>query len=159
MTSVSRALLSGAILISAISTTAASAQTIQPKPDQDGKPIVFSDGARARDRLAPTPQFAPLAPGLYARQIVQATSARGDYTTQVWTLLIAPHTNTGEATLPGAAVLMLTTGSVELITGDKKLRLEPGTTAAVPEGASMRFVNTDDSRPAQLRAVVLQGTR
>ncbi len=137
--------------------TAAPAQTAERKPEA-GKPIVF-EGVRARDRLAPTPQYAALAPGLYARQIVQTASARGDYTVEIWSLLVSPRGSTGEVRLPGAAVVILYAGRVELITGDKKTRLEPGATASVPEGASLRFVNSDDSRPAQLRAVVLSGSR
>jgi hypothetical protein len=124
-----------------------------------GKPISFGDGVRAADRLSPTPQYSLLANGLYARQIVLAASARGDYTVQVWSLLVSPHTNTAEAKLPGAVVLTLYAGNVELVTGDQKTRLEPGATAVVPEGTALRFVNGDDKRPAQLRAVVLSGNR
>jgi hypothetical protein len=122
-----------------------------------GKPITFGDGVRARDRLSPTPQYAQLVPGLYTRQIVQAASVRGDYTVQVWSLLVGPRANTAEAKLPGAAVVTLHAGRVELITGEQKTLLEPGATATVPEGASVRFVNSDQKRPANLRAVVLFG--
>ncbi len=159
MTIMTRFLLGGAILAAALSMTVASAQTAERKAEGNGKPIIFSDGVRARDGLAATPQYAPLAPGLYGRQIVQAASARGDYTVQVWSLVVSPRGSTGEARLPGAAVLTLRVGRVELISGDQKTRLEPGATASVPEGASLRFVNSDDSRPAHLRAVVLSGTR
>jgi len=158
MTNTTRLLLAGAILVSAMSMTAASAQTAERKPEV-GKPVVFGDGVRARDPLAPTPQYAALAPGLYGRQIVQAASDRGDYTVQVWSLIVSPRASTGEAKLPGAAVVILYAGRVELITGEQKTRLEPGATAAVPEGASLRFVNSDASRPAQLRAVALSGSR
>lgn len=121
--------------------------------------MVFGEGVRARDRLAQTPQYAALAPGLYARPIVQTASARGDYTVEVWSLLVSPRSTTGEARLPGAAVVTVRAGRVELITGDQKTRLEPGATASVPEGASLRFVNGDAKRPAHLRAVVLSGSR
>jgi hypothetical protein len=122
-----------------------------------GKPITFGDGVRARDPLSPTPKYELLAPGLYVRQIVQAASARGDYNVQVWSLLVSPRADTGEAKLTGAAVVTLNAGSVELITGGQRTRLEPGATATVPDGASLRFVNSDGKRPAQLRAVVLSG--
>ena len=75
-----------------------------------------------------------------------------------WSLLVSPRANTADATLPGAAVVTLYAGRVQLITGEKRTRLQPGATAAVPKGASLRFVN-DDKRPAQLRAVVLSGNR
>lgn len=158
MTNAIRLLLAAASLISAMSMTAASAQTAERRPEA-GKAIVFGDGIRARDRMATTPQYAALAPGLYARPIVQTASARGDYTVEVWSLIVSPHATTGEAKLPGAAVVTLRAGRVELISGDQKTRLEPGWTASVPEGASLRFVNGDASRPAHLRAVVLSGSR
>jgi quercetin dioxygenase-like cupin family protein len=132
------------------------AQPVNQRPPA-GKPVTFGEGVRARDPLSPTPQYTLLAPGLYTRQIVQAASARGDYTVQVWSLLVSPRANTAEAKLPGAAVVTLYAGRVELITGEQKTRLEPGASATVPEGASLRFVNTDEKRPAQLRAVVLSG--
>ena len=157
MTNTTRLLLGGTILICALSSTPVLAQAAAQKP-AEGKPLVFGDGVRARDRLTPTPQYAALARGLYARQIVQAASDRGDYTVQVWSLLVSPRVTTGEAKLPGAAVITLHAGRVELIAGDQKTRLEPGATASVPEGASLRFVNSDESRPAQLRAVVLSGS-
>jgi hypothetical protein len=158
MTDTTRLLFVGPILICALSSPCALAQAAAQKPPE-GKPIVFGDGVRQRDRLTPTPQYAPLATGLYARQIVQAASDRGDYTVQVWSLLVSPRTTTGEAKLPGATVITLRAGRVELISGDQKTRLEPGTTASVPEGASLRFVNGDDARPAHLRAIVLSGSR
>jgi hypothetical protein len=156
MTSKPRLLLGGSILISALLSTPVLAQATQQPTE--GKPIVF-DGIRQQDRLTPTPQYAALAPGLYGRQIVQTASDRGDYTVQILSLLVSPRMSTGEAKLPGAAVITLRAGRVELITGDQRTRLDPGVTASVPEGASLRFVNSDESRPAQLRAVVISGSR
>ena len=163
MTITTRVLSGAAILVLAMSITTAFAQKIEGKIEQksdgDGKPVIFGKGVRARDPVAPTPQYAALASGLYARQIVQAASTRGDYAMQVWSLLVSPKATTGETKLPGAAVLSLRSGSVEVITAGGKTRLEPGGTAAVPEGSSLHFVNSDDSRPAQLRAVVVIGSR
>jgi hypothetical protein len=145
-------------MLSLVAISPVAGQPVGQKPAA-GKPISFGEGVRARDRLSPTPQYALLVPGLYARQIVQAVSARGDYTVEIWSLLVSPRVNTAETKLPGAAVVTLYSGRVELITGEQRTRLEPGATTAVPEGASLRFVNGDDKRPAQLRAVVLSGTR
>jgi quercetin dioxygenase-like cupin family protein len=158
MTNMTRLLLAGAILVAGMSMTVAPVQTAEKEPAA-GKPVIFDDGIRARDRLAPTPQYAALASGLYARQVVQTASERGDYTVEIWSLTVSPHASTGEARLPGAAVVILYAGRVELIIGDQKTRLQPGASASVPEGASVRFVNGDDNRPAQLRAIVLSGSR
>jgi hypothetical protein len=114
---------------------------------------------RSNDRLTPTPNFSPLASGLYGRQIVTTASAGGDYTVQVWSLLVSPKTTTGAANLPGAPVLIVQTGSVELLVGNRRTRLDSGTVATLPEGEPLRFINTDQSRPAHLRAVVLVGNR
>jgi len=157
MTNIVR-LLAEAVVVFAMLVTAALAQAPERKPDV-GKPLTFGDSVRARDRLATTPQYVALATGLYARQIVQTSSDRGDYTVQVWSLIVSPRASTGETTLPGAAVVILYAGSVELVAGDRRTRLEPGATTAVPEGTSLRFVNGDKSRPAQLRAIVLTGNR
>src|SRR5262245_45592774 len=158
MTMAAWCLLGGAILASLAVMAPVAGQLGDQKPAA-GKPISFSDGVRARDRFSPTPQYALLTPGLYARQIVQAASARGDYSVQVWSLLVSPRASTAEAKLPGAAVVTLYAGRVELITGEQKTHLEPGASTTVPEGAALRFVNGDDKRPAQLRAVVLPGNR
>jgi hypothetical protein len=141
-------------LLAAPAPVAAQAANQQPPA---GKPITFGDGVRATDRLSPTPQYAPLATGLYGRQIVQANSARGDYSVQIWSLLVSPRANTADAKLPGAAVVTVIAGRVDLITGGQTTRLEPGATGAVAEGASMRFVNADEKRAAQLRAIVIAG--
>jgi quercetin dioxygenase-like cupin family protein len=131
------------------------AQPVAQQPPA-GKPVTF-DGIRAQDRLAPTPQYRQLATGVYGRQIVEAASRGGDYTVQVWSLLVSPKTTTADATLPGAAVVTVIAGRVDLIAGGKTTRLDPGAAASVAEGAAMRFVNADEKRPAQLRAVVLSG--
>lgn len=123
------------------------------------KPFSFGPGARAADRLAPTPDFAPLTQGLFARQIAEALSADGAYTVQVWSLLVSPKASTGEAKLAGAAVLMLNAGRVDVISADKRVSLTPGGTTSIAEGASVRFVNNNPSQPAHLRAVVIIGSR
>ncbi len=146
------------LLSSLLLMTASSAQTVKEEANTQGIIMSFDTGIRARNRLAPTPQFTALVPGLYARRILQTASVRGDYTVQIWALLVSPHVDTGEARLPGAVVLSVRTGSVELISGETKTTLKAGATAAVPENASVRFVNSDTTRPAQLRAIVLSGT-
>lgn len=158
MTATSR--LVRALLITAACTwvAAASPQAAEPRPGE-GKPIILGNSVRASDHSTPTPKYAALATGLYARQIVQTASGKGDYTVQIWALLVGPHVTTGDAKLPGAAVLSINAGHVELVVGDRKTRLEPGDTATVPEGASLRLVNADETHPAHLRAVVLSGTR
>ena len=138
--------------------SAAAPQAVEPGADK-GKPIILGNSVRASDRTAPTPKYSRLANGLYGRQTVQTTSAKGDYTVQIWALLVSPRVTTGEAKLPGAAVLSVDAGRVDLIVGERKTRLEPGATASVPEGAALRLVNVDETRPAHLRAVVLTGTR
>jgi len=150
-------LLGGAFIASLVTIASVMGQQVQQQPA--GKPITFGDGVRARDRLTATPQYELLVPGLYGRQIVQAASARGDYTVQVWSLLVSPGASTSDAKLPGAVVVILYAGRIELITGKQTTRLQPGATAAVPEGASFRVVNDDGERPAQLRAIVLSGRR
>jgi hypothetical protein len=135
------------------------AQTPETVPDTQAKPMDFDSSVRARERLAPTPQYALLKPGLFSRQIVQAAAARGDYTVQIWSLIVAPKTSTEETKLPGAAVLSVRAGQVEIITGDRRVRLAPGATTSVPEGASVRFTNSDKDKPSYLRAVVLSGSR
>jgi hypothetical protein len=149
-----------ALLITATCTwvAAASPQAAEPRPGE-GRPIILGNSVRASDRSTPTPNYTALANGLYARQVVQTASSKGDYTVQVWALLVGPRVTTGDAKLPGAAVLSVNTGRVDLLVGDRKTRLEPGDTASVPEGASLRLVNADETRPAHLRAVVLSGTR
>jgi hypothetical protein len=151
--------LAGVLLTVSLTVSFALAQTAGRKAAIEAKPATFGESIRSRDRLAPTPQYSALAPELFARKIVETASPHGDYGVEVWSLLVGPHASTGEAKLSGAAVLLLQTGHVELIIGDRKRRLEPGSTATVPEGATLRFVNADDSRPAHLRAVVLSGSR
>jgi hypothetical protein len=159
MTIITRPFLCGVILVAALSMTAASAPIALRKSVMDSKPMMFGVGIRARDRRVSTPPYAALIPGVYAREILQTASAHGDYMVRVWAMLVSPHVTTGETKLPGAAVLAVNAGRVELIMGDQKIQLEPGATAAVPEGASLRFVNSDENRPAQLRAVLISGSR
>src|SRR5262245_41047321 len=164
MTHAIRSLVTGAVfLLALVMTDAAAQETAQQTPAAPpavpAKPIAFGAGARAQDPLAPTPPFAALAPGLFARQILESASPSGDYTVQVWSLLVSPKSETGEAKLAGAAVLLLNAGHVEVISAGKRTRLEPGGTTSVAEGASVRFINTNERQPAQLRAVVVSGRR
>jgi hypothetical protein len=153
-----RRLLGGAVIASLLAVVPVAAQNPKEVP-REGNPITFGEGIRTPDRLQPTPQYAALAPGLYARTVVRAASTHGDYTVEVWSLLVAPHASTGEARLPGAAVLSLRAGRVEVTAGELKVRLDAGATASIPEGVALRFLNLDDNRPAHLRAVVLSGKR
>jgi hypothetical protein len=151
-----RRLLAGACIAWLLTTMTLAGQGVQQKP-VPRKPISFAGGIRARDRLSPTPQYALLTAGLYARQIVQASSVHDDYKVQIWSLLVSPHANTADVKLPGAAVVTVYVGRVEVVTGDRKTSLDPGATTTIPEGSAVRFVNADDKHPAQLRAVVLVG--
>jgi quercetin dioxygenase-like cupin family protein len=117
-------------------------------------PITFPKGVRSSNPRAATPQFAAIATGLYARTIVDTQSSKGDYKIRVWSLSVSPKATTGDVTLPGAAMLSLTAGAVEYVAGEQRGKLQPGDTAAIPEGASLRFVN-DDTRAAVLRAVIV----
>jgi quercetin dioxygenase-like cupin family protein len=120
-------------------------------------PITFAKGVRSTDPRAGTPPFAAVAPGLYARTIVDTQSAKGDYKIRIWSLSVSPKATTGDVTLPGAAMLSLTTGTLEYVAGDQRGKLQPGDTAAIPEGAKLRFINSDDTRAAVLRAVIVSG--
>ena len=120
-------------------------------------PVTFPKGVRSADPRTATPQFAAIASGLYARTIVDTQSAKGDYAIRIMSLSVSPKTTTGEATLPGAAMLSLTSGSIEYIAGDQRGKLQPGDTAAIQESVPVRFVNADPARPAVLRAVVVSG--
>jgi hypothetical protein len=152
-------LLGGTFVALLLTTLPLAGQRVVRQKPVPAKPISFGNGVRARDRLSPTPQYAPLTPGLYARQIVQADSAHDDYKVQVWSLLVSPHANTAEVKLPGAAVVTLYAGRVEVIAGDRKTSLDPSSTTTLAEGSGVRFVNADDKRPAVLRAVVLVGNQ
>jgi len=122
--------------------------------DPPAAPITFSKGVRSFNPRAVTPQFAAIAVGLYARTIVDTQSAKGDYKIRIWSLSVSPNATTGDVTLPGAAMLSLTAGKVEYVAGDQRGKLQPGDTAAIPEGASLRLIN-DDTRAAVLRAVIV----
>jgi hypothetical protein len=122
-------------------------------------PMTYETDVRAMNPRAPTPQFAPLVPGVYAREVLSATSLNGDYIVKILSLLISPKTSSNETGLPGATVLSLNAGRVEVIAGNSRSTLGPGGTLAVKEGAVLRFVNSDGIRPAQLRAIVISGRR
>jgi hypothetical protein len=134
-------------------TTRTTPAPVAPKP----APVTFDKGVRAADPRAPTPQFAAIATGLFARPIVDTKSVKGDYAIRVWSLSVAPKTSTAATTLPGAAMLSLTAGSVEYIAGEVRGKLAPGDTAAIPEGSALRFINNDAQKPAVLRAVIVSG--
>jgi len=143
------------VLIFALMTGAASiglAQVAATSPAP--APITFPKGVRSSNPLAPTPQFAAIASGLYARTIVDTQSAKGDYKIRVWSLSVSPNATTGDVTLPGAAMLSLTAGTIEYVAGDQHGKLQPGDTAAIPEGASLHLIN-DGARAAVLRAVIV----
>jgi hypothetical protein len=133
-------------------------QTVERMPIT-AHPIELTSAVRAADRTTPTPNFSRMAAGLYGKQIVQTASSQGDYTIQVLALLVSPHADTGDVKLPGASVLTVQSGIVELIQGGNKTRLNPGAVATVAEDLPLRLVNTDENRPAHLRAVVLAGIR
>jgi hypothetical protein len=118
-------------------------------------PITFAKGVRSADPRAGTPPFAAMASGLYARTIVDTQSAKGDYKIRIWSLSVSPKATTGDVTLPGAAMLSLTAGTLEYVAGDQRGKLQAGDTAAIPEGASLRFINSDGTRAAVLRAVIV----
>lgn len=158
MTRVNRRQILLATLTAAAYVASPLSQTVDLKPVR-AHPIELTSSVRAADRTTPTPNFSRMAASLYGKQIVQTASSKGDYTIQVLALLVSPHAATGDVKLPGASVLMVQSGIVELIQGDNKMRLNPGAVATVAEDLPLRLVNTDESRPAHLRAVVLGGTR
>ena len=122
-------------------------------------PMRFDKALRAVQPRAATPAFKPLATGLLARQIVEASSIEGDYSADIWSLLVGPATETSEARLPGAAVLSLNAGKVDVLVGSEKRSLAPGTSTQVAEGTSFKLINMDKDRPALLRAIVLSAGR
>jgi hypothetical protein len=156
MASIGRSVFFAPILVAAVPGFSALAQEAAPVPRA---PMTYGTDVRADNPHAPTPQFAPLAPGVYAREILNTKSSKGDYVVQIWSLLVSPKSSTNEVRLPGAAMLSLNAGRIEIITGNSRSTLGPGGTVAVKEGASLRFVNSDASRPAQLRAIILSGSR
>ena len=109
---------------------------------------------RSTTPAAGTPGFSAIGSGLYARTIVDTRSAKGDVKIRIWSLSVSPRATTGNVTLPGAAMLSLTTGKVAYVAGDQRGKLEPGDTAGIPEGASLQLIN-DEARPAVLRAVIV----
>jgi hypothetical protein len=144
------------VLIFALTTGAAAVALAQVAATSPAPaPMTFPKGVRSSNPLAATPQLAPIASGLYARTIVDTQSAKGDYKIRVWSLSVSPNATTGDVTLPGAAMLSLTAGTIEYVAGDQRGKLQPGDTAAIPEGASLRFINSDGSRAAVLRAVIV----
>jgi hypothetical protein len=126
---------------------------------ENAAPMRFDKAVRALEARVATPAFKPLVPGLLARHIVEASSIEGDYSSDIWSLLVGPATETSEARLPGAAVLSVNAGKVDVIVGSEKRSLAPGTSTQVAEGASFKLVNTDKDRPALLRAIVLSAGR
>jgi hypothetical protein len=126
---------------------------------ENAAPMRFDKAVRALQPRVATPAFAPLAPGLLARRIVEASSTDGDYSSDIWSLLVGPATETSEARLPGAAVLSLNAGKVDVVVGSEKRSLAAGMSTQVAEGASFKLVNTDKDRPALLRAIVLSAGR
>ena len=132
---------------------------------ENAAPVQFDKTTRALETtraLVPrvaTPAFKPLVPGLLARRIVEANSVEGDYTSDIWSLLVGPATETSEARLPGAAVLSLSAGKVDVLVGSERRSLAPGTSTQVAEGASFKLVNKDKDRTALLRAIVLSAGR
>jgi hypothetical protein len=145
--------------LAALAYAAASlSQPVEQTPAPTHPIELGTSAVRAADRTTATPNFSRMATGLYGKQMVQTASANGDYTIQVWALLVSPHATTGDAQLPGAAVLIVQAGTVELIQGGNKTRLNAGAVATVAEESPLRLVNTDETRPAHLRAVVLRGT-
>jgi hypothetical protein len=144
------------IMILALSPAAATTAWAQVvATDSPPAPITFPKGVRSSNPRVATPQFAAIAPGLYARTIVDTRSAKGDYAIRIWSMSVTPNATTGNVTLPGAAMLSLTVGAVEYVAGDHRGKLQPGDTAAIPEGASLRFINSDGAHPAVLRAVIV----
>ena len=123
-------------------------------PDLPAAPVTFVKGVRSTTPAKGTPNFAPMASGLYARTIVDTQSAKGDVKIRIWSLSVSPRATTGNVTLPGAALLSLTVGKVEYVAGDQRGTLQPGDTAGIPEGTSLQLIN-HDTRPAVLRAVIV----
>lgn len=146
-------------LVLVLSAAAAAAQTEAVTRAGPDAAIEFDPETRARNLEREPPSYTLLAAGLYGRKVVDEPSADGEYSVQVWGLIVSPGTATEGAKLPGAAVVMLRTGRVVMIAGGKEAELAPGDTALAPEGSEVRFVNPDEARPAHLRAVVLPGSR
>jgi|GEM_PF-6446572 len=143
-----RILLTAAMLV--VATMTASAQ-----PAGSGfQKVRFAEGVRAINPMGGAMDYSAFVPGLYIRPMVKTASIKGDSTVTVWALFVGPKSNTAEAKLPGAAMLNLVAGSVDLVTPAATTRLLPGSTAEVPEGTSLHFVNIDETHPAHLRAIL-----
>lgn len=150
-------LIGAAIAVVSLATSLLALPQVQ-QATGPGRPITFRDDGRQVDRLAQTPPYEQLAAGLYGRQIVRTPARGGEYTVQVWSLLVSPKTTTGELKLPGAAVVMPLTGRVDIATGGQRSELVAGATAAAAENGVLRIVNAGE-QPVQLRAVIVIGAR
>jgi hypothetical protein len=124
-----------------------------------GDPIVVDLAARERNIAATPPGYKLFVEGLYVRNVVAAAPEKAGYAVEVWGLLIGPGVQTSLVTLPGAAVLLVRSGQVLLLAGDRKMELGLGASALVPEGTGARFINRDSARPVVLRAVIVSGRR
>src|ERR1044072_5099263 len=99
MASIGRPVFFAPILVAAVPGFSALAQEAAPVPRA---PMTYGTDVRADNPHAPTPQFAPLVPGVYAREILNTKSSKGDYVVQIWSLLVSPKSSTNEVRLPGA---------------------------------------------------------
>ena len=92
---------------------------------------------------------------MYARRVFQ-TGAK-DYVVEEWGLLVGPGKKTDTVALPGAAVLIVRTGSALLVLGDQKQEIRLGSSVLIPENQKFSLSNLDSERPVSIKAVIIQG--
>ncbi len=103
------------------------------------------------------PNYKKYATGLYARQVFQTIGPSQDYSIEEWGLLVGPGKKTEGVTLPGAAVLIVRTGSGVIAIGEQKQEFRLGSSLLIPEDQKFSIVNANRDQPVSIKAVIVKG--
>jgi hypothetical protein len=137
-------LLSSSTIAIALLAIALSAQT----PQKGAGP-----GATAAEGT----NYTKYAAGLYTRRVSQTVGPSKDYGIEEWGLLVGPGQNTDTVTLPGAAVLVVRTGTATLIIDGQKQQVRLGSSVLIAEKQRFSIMNADKERPVSIKAVIVRG--
>lgn len=102
-----------------------------------------SPGERKVTANQPSNPFLQLAPGVLTRILYQTASGAG-YRVEVRDLLVGPGQHTAEASLPGAAVFEVRSGSGVVTVSGKRQEMKSGSTFALAEGQTFAIENPAD---------------
>ena len=117
-------------------------ETVPPLPPPDPAQVSYSS-------YQPQQPYAEFAPGVLTRSRYETDSGNG-YRVEIWDMLVGPRQESGLISLPGGAVVTISSGQPAIAIDGKAAVAAAGTALNLSEGQTFTISNASDD-PVTLR--------